>query len=443
METFMLKKINLFIVLAALAGFVSQSVQAVIVRGEVWRKQRSDGTYQTLYCLGDAHYTRLYEIYSQLMSQGKYTQGVLAGKLLKKLKGLDEVGQKQKEQLYHALYAQKDENIVMVEDLFADENGQDLYPQHQSYKDYASKNEFIFGITQGCVSRNVPVINLECRQAKRTKLEHIGLLSQKPVLIAQEKLVDALGVEDYVKSYLPVRSQEIDSFERSIEEMESETDVALQEIEEYRSGPFLNISNAKDIAKYKALRKNFIDNVSQAKFYDCNQAMMRDLSLLDLKAINHIHTSFDIVLAMGYAHIKNIVNILPALGYEKVREDGCTVSDLEELINAWDEVKLVSILETVINQGRMFNVASFVGFNQLRFIANEVVSIGEQQPVNVLDPDKLLVSLVHNYPTRFPFCLLLPKVAKYLKEEGQLKKASIVDNTAVIQSITQDQDIKL
>ena len=55
----MFKKTNLFIVVAALGGLVAQSVQAVVIRAEIWRKQRSNGTYQNVLCASDLHYSGL------------------------------------------------------------------------------------------------------------------------------------------------------------------------------------------------------------------------------------------------------------------------------------------------------------------------------------------------------------------------------------------------
>jgi len=416
----MFKKINLFIVAVALASFVVQSAQAVIVRGTIWSKQREDGTHQRIYCLSDYHYIRLVQSLLSFIPQYGYMQGsTLTYTWSKMLYGLNTVGQEQENQLYQVLSKfEKDETMVLVEDAASDTKGDDLYQLNPLYKDAFFKLDFLCDIAQGCISRGISVINLECRQSKTMAEAH---LRYKSTLIVLEKLAGFLGLSDY----LPVKSHEIDKFDQSIEEMESEKKVAEQEIESYKVGPFLQMYYGKELEKWRVPRNKFANHCNENKVYNIVQAALLDSPLLDLKAINHIHTSPDkkhIVLAMGGWHIEHIESALPALGYEKIYEDGCPSGALEEYRNAESITDQLPILETIMNHGRTFNIERFIGFNQLRFVANEVVSTVEPKPVDVFNPDKLLVSMVCNYPTRFPFCLLLPKVAQYLREEEQIRQ---------------------
>jgi len=411
----MFKKINLFLVIAALAGFVVQSAQAVISDGEVWRKQRSDGTYQMIYCLGDIHIA-----YASICL---FKQGCAESIGRRIFKGLAKISQEQKRQLYDVLSnVPKDETMVLVEDMPLDKNGSAMLPEQLI--ENASKTDFLPMLMQDCMSRDIPVINLECRQNKGMMAEYIGLKDEGEIV----------NVPDLSPS-----------------DLEAETDVAIQEIKDYRSGPFLNIYNTKELAKHNTLRNNFIEEVNKTGNYDPLGACSRDVSLLDMKAINYIHASDKkhIVLAMGAAHIQNIVAVLPALGYEKICESGCITEDIDRLRLAGSALdKNIEIIDKLFGQARTFDVAKFIGDSQSLCMSNTVFSkickwftLVEPKPVHGLDPDRLLVSMVSKYPTRFPFCLLLPKVAKYLTEEEQLKKASTVDNSSLIQSIT--QEIKL
>jgi len=415
----MFKKISLFIVVAALAGFVTQLAQAVIVHGTIWSKQREDGTHQMVYCLSDYHHSGLYSVLSNLIPQYGYIYGNMYRHTLSKIvDGLDKICQKQKKQLYHALRALvQNETIVLVEDIDSDTNGHRLYTE--AIED--NKNSFLRGITPDCIRRDISVINLECRQNKSLMACYISWL----------------GMTDAQLEKQGINRSEVDSLKRSFVDMQKETRKSTQEIGSYINGPFLNIYNTKKLIKHDTLRNNFIEKVIKTNTYDPLQAALLDSPLLDLKAINHIHASDrkHIVLAMGAAHIQGVVAVLPALGYEKVYESGCMSEDIEEVRNSVDSFP---ILETIMNHGRTFNVASFIGSIQLQCVSDEVLIGIKPKPVNVFDPDKLLVSMVSKYPTRFPFCLFLPKVAQYLTKEEQLKTLATVDNATTIQSITQD-----
>jgi len=281
--------------------------------------------------------------------------------------------------------------------MYSDTNDHSIHPK--TFEKVMSEKEFILGLTQGCIGRDIPVINLECRQRKAMMFLYLSFKNA---------------------------GQIIDSLKQSTPDLENESDEAIYDIKSYKSGPFLDIYNAKELVKYKELRKKFMDQVYADKHYDIYLAVRRDSCLLDMKAINEIHVSDKkhIVLAMGAAHIQNIVAVLPGLGYEKVCESGCTNEDISrtESIELLNLDESVAVFDTLFNYARIFDIANFIGDNQSRCISNSESNEVGLKPVDVFDPDKLLVSMVSKYPTCFPFCLLLPKVAKYLEIEQELQQ---------------------
>jgi len=416
----MFKKINLFIVAVALAGFVAQSAQAVIVRGTIWRKQREDGTHQMVYCLSDYHHSRMEEgkelMLSAITSQYGYVYGLVikytAGTMID---GLDKVDQEQKKQLYKALgVLVKDEIMVLVEDMGSDTKGHSIIcPERLKVRDFLNE------IAQGCIDRKVPVINLECRQCYSMRKAYL----------------DWLKITDQQLEQLGINQSMLNHFNYSMSDIVEESNKSTQEIMSYMNGSFLQLYSGKEIKNFFVLKLKFLDDCIENNYYDLDKAPLLDAPLLDLKAINYIHALSEkhIVVAMGAAHIKKIEGVLPALGYERICEDGCYISPSERFSDKTvDLTNRLLTLKNIINHGRTFNIARFIGSTQLQCALDEVLIGIKPKQVNFLDPDKLLVSMVYNNATRFPFCLLLPKVAKYLTEEEQLKRELTVDNSLSI-----------
>jgi len=330
----MFKKNNVFIVIAALAGLVAQSAQAIVFRGEVWSKQRTDGTYQMVYCLDDIHVSTFITRRSKL--------GYTKSEALKVVDGLDTIAQKQKAVLYNRLSMfPKNKITVLVEDMHSDSHGHATYLKELTQFDKQSmyRYEFLASMTQDCIHKDIPVINLECRQNKTSMWTYLN---------AQNNNVQAPLEPNVLKSP---------------SDMQAESDAAIQEIKSHSiSNDFLNRYNAQTIKQYEIKRKS----VAQKDIYEdtCWMAIRADGPLLDLRAINHIYASLDkqqdIVLAMGADHIKNITKVLYALGYRIIDEKGCDSSFVDSMLPLSVEHKF--------NEARVFDIANFFDLEATRII---------------------------------------------------------------------------
>ncbi len=342
MEVIMFKRNRLFIVMAGLAGLATQSAQAITFRAEILRKQRQDGTYQMIYCLNDVHPTSLLPFIAQL--------GYAESEVVAHMDELNKVTQKQKQALYDALNTfPKDQVMVLVEDMHSDPHGRAIkFPGNTGQ--IMPKIEFIYGITQGCISKDIPVINLECRQNKSSMVLYLSSINQKNILFSKEEIMNC---------------------KQSTSDIKAESDEAIREIESY-------ITHNDALSRYNALKIKLYKMADKSEMSDMDtaiQAILADAPLLDLKAINHIHASLDkqqdIVLIMGAAHTKEIVKVLSRLlDYEIVDEKGCDSAVVRSITKPSHIDQFKEAIERIFNEARVFDIAHIFLNNRISNNAN-------------------------------------------------------------------------
>lgn len=332
----MFKKTNLFMVITALAGIMAQSMQAIPYRGEILRKQRKDGTYQTVYCLHDIHPKTSFP---QLTQMG-YTDSEKSA-YIKRVQGLDPVIQEHKQALYDTLLNKFSKNKVkvLVEDMTSDPHGRTIKFPGATLGKILSRGfhaEFLGGITQNCISKGIPVKNLECRHNVNFMSTYLGLMND---------------------NFCHFPTKEIMLYKRSASDLNAETNEALREITScVIHNNDLNTYNTLHVKLYKMNRKLDLSKLGESPI-----GLIKSAILLDLKAINHIYTSLDteqdIVLLMGSIHIEHIANVLTALlDYEKVYETG---SFLMSSVIGTTSNEHKKLDEYMLNQAEKFDVTKF------------------------------------------------------------------------------------
>lgn len=350
----MFKKTNLFIVLVALAGFVVQSAQAIIVRGEVWRKQRKDGTYQNVLCASDVHYSNLV---TSINSKDKID-----------VRAMSEKSMAQSQKMINLLSNLPRSDIkVILEDWNTFKDGQKVLPVF--LKEHTDKIgvEFLDVFASACNEQGLDVVNVEVRQKRIGAQNFVEML---PLYFNNKKAIDQLkqtceseeALAQYGTQQIAewkaaheqslVQMQEWDKLDIAVKALMEELDQAVLEIQAYDDGEQLSSYYAQEINRilesskktrqqmnaFDGLYLDFLDSLDRSHVPGFLRSFPISFgsSLLDMKALHNIYHAFvfdkkDVLLIMGAMHVNNVCNMLKQLGYEKIEEVGCESADCFDL----------------------------------------------------------------------------------------------------------------
>jgi hypothetical protein len=341
----------LFLVTGLLAF---QSTHTVIVRGEIWRKKRDDGSYCYVYGMYDIHIINI------------VGEPQLASKL--DFKKLFDFGDNQYKTLVQNLKKLSPKKVaVLVEDSYSYASGTLFLPSGFSQMinqatQRGAKVDVLHEIASKFKRDGIEPINIDYRQKRMAAVSYDdtlvlhaqvqGLLSDpivtmivhNPVFDELRKIEVSLSTLSQYDSRMNFKMQVIlDEFEDEVGKIKTYSDSEVlssyyaKQIQRTRlqgKETYLLMQRAKE-QKYTT----FLSNVSPrfSKRFRTTFVAYGGM-LVEMNALHEIyqsmHTKDKVFLIAGSAHVCNTVNVLQQLGYERVYETGAMVSQLKPVYDS-------------------------------------------------------------------------------------------------------------
>jgi len=338
---------------------VFQSTQTVIVRGEIWRLKRQDGSYCYVYAMYDMHIAAL-----------QTDPNIQIKKLL-------DLAQSQYRTLIHnfKILPQKDIKIL-IEDPHSYQSGkltipEDIYKASKAL--IGSDRDILEGLVGQLKREGIEfVINIDVRQQRCLTLTYntlMNMMSGLEILVSNPEILQMMDSQTIVKQLNAFHEAGLSTASLSkykgamdlknrnlLEELES----AIDKVEHYQDGPLLSAYYREQIDLIKSGNKNLYQLMRESKEKTMKEFevvlggkamlygmgfVMQGATLLDMNALHEIYQSVNdtkkIFLIAGGVHVFNVTRILPKMGYELVYETGAQDSLFEAI--AKDSAKQSSL----------------------------------------------------------------------------------------------------
>jgi hypothetical protein len=328
---------------------ISQSMHTVIVRGEIWRKQKDDGSYYYVYAMYDLHV-------GCLMAEPNLGSKIDFKKLI-------DFSDNQYQILLKNLKKLPQKNVMtLVEDSYTDRAGNPILPESISQMlSKIAKTDKKIDLLQGLVSRFkqagvTSVTNIDYRHKRMASVTYDGLIWKafgmefqvsSPSMLAMmgneatqenNRLRSAGLTLDNIKnneSILNFKMQDIaGDIENMISTVQGYTDNQL--LFDYYAGQIQSIRSqgqktyslvlAAREKKFNEFLRGFADKEPRFAI----AFLLYGATLLEMKALHEIYQNMNtkekMFLIAGGAHVYSIVSTLQRLGYERVYETGADLS---------------------------------------------------------------------------------------------------------------------
>jgi len=336
-------------ILFLLISLITYTAHSVIIRGEILRKKRPDGTYIYVYAFSDLHYNNMKSANinkQDLASQAKTQKALL---------------------MHHVSILPQNTTKTLIEDPFTHKEIKkhvtgplDIVLQGQ----YAHRPDLLTGNPCLALKKNkIAVRNIDYRQKRLTFFSYFNFLQYA-------KNIEALAyheahnnaytqhpTQSNLKIYHNLKKAGISYphmlnashlYDLPVKEFLQEIGQSIRKILSYNDGPVLKeyyanecqrikessrITYNKMRGSQKMLMSEFLANLGnkQDHFVTAYTSSFA-YTLVDMHALHEIYQSYKntdkIILLAGSAHTDNIVNQLYTIGYEKVLEEGVSRDEI-------------------------------------------------------------------------------------------------------------------
>lgn len=354
---------------------IFQPMFSVIVRGEIWRKNRGDGTYCYTYTMYDTHISYIPGLPEKIRQQ------------IKDISDLVLYGQVQYMFLVSAFKNILSDNIkIVVEDSATYNNGTSVFPSEfiqliAKIQGSAQPIELLRGISSRLKSDGIPpVITIDYRQKRSAAIAYDKLMVEAINLSHRinsrsedtQAMQQLHMLRDNGLSVKNIQSHD-SALNVSMQALLDEFDNAINNIKQYQDGPILGSYYKRHIGQiheqskvmYKKMRKAHAKKYrSFAVSFGEDVGRFETLftswgtQLVDLNALHEIHhnmaTNKKIFLIAGAAHVYNVATMLPKLGWERIFSTGIRQESIETVVTP---LRAMTNFDLMMRDSKAFNQA--------------------------------------------------------------------------------------